>query len=82
MRIGDSTRQLWSREEQSWVERPWTWKSFAFLSVPLLISATIAADDSPWLAAAALLVAAIDLTLAGLAYRASRGASAADKQDR
>lgn len=72
-RAGD----LWSQERQAWLDKPWTWKLFAFLSVPPLISAAISAETSPWFAATALLLALVDLTLAVVAYRAAKRASAA-----
>lgn len=75
MGVRSRASELWSQEQQSWIEKPWTWKLLAFLALPLLISAATSADDSPWLAAMSLLLAVIDVTLAGLAYRAARRAS-------
>jgi hypothetical protein len=68
---------LWPQERQAWLDNPGAWKLLAFLSLPPLISAAVSVETSPWFAAMALLLALVDLTLALIAYRATKRASAA-----
>jgi hypothetical protein len=77
MGVRGRAADLWSQERQAWLDRPGTWKLLAFLSLPPLISATLSVETSPWFAAMALLLALVDLTLALVAYRATRRACAA-----
>lgn len=63
---------MWSQERQAWLDKPWMWKLWAFLSLPLLISAATALENNFWLAVVALLLAFADVAVAVVACRAAR----------